>query len=136
MTAFRVWILNNIRQMNVPRAPGIGVNAFRPNVNAGANNGNIGGNAAGNIGRNDGGPIGGGNISGNVGFSKPLNVLNRNGGDAPGASADGFDGGNRRNFDNNNRGDNAGRGNFGSRQLNVTGAGNADNAPDERRYRQ
>jgi hypothetical protein len=33
----------NIRQMNVPRTPGVGpMRAFRPNVNAGANTPNIG----------------------------------------------------------------------------------------------
>src|SRR3954466_10189138 len=50
--------VDNIRQMNERRSPGIGMSAFRPNMNNPGNaGGNVGNNAAGNIGRNDGGPI-------------------------------------------------------------------------------
>jgi len=123
---------SNIRQMNERRSPGIGMSAFRPNmINPGNAGGNIGNNAANNVGRNDGGPIGGGNVSGSIGFSKPLNVFNRNS-DGPGANNDGGSIGGR-NFDNNNRGDNAGRGfgNFGGRQLNVQDRANSDNSQQQ-----
>jgi hypothetical protein len=47
----------NIRQMNLPRTPGVNTNtsAFRPNAAPGVN-----------------ANIGGGNVSGNIGMSKPL----------------------------------------------------------------
>ncbi|HEY0234146.1 MAG TPA: hypothetical protein VGC86_03680, partial [Afipia sp.] len=53
----------NIRQMNLPRTPGVNTNmsAFRPNAAPGVN-----------------ANVGGGNVTGNVGMSKPLNVFNRN----------------------------------------------------------
>ena len=103
----------NIRQMNVPRTPGVGaMSAFRPNVNAGANN-YVNPNA-GNVSPNIGG-----NVSGNIGFSKPLNVFNGN--DASPAPNRGTDSVPARNFDGN-------RGAFGGRPLNVIG-GNADNSP-------
>src|SRR5580692_9384959 len=50
---------SNILQMNVPHVPGANGNAFHPNVNAGAN-------------------VPTGNVTGNIGFSKPLNVYNHN----------------------------------------------------------
>src|ERR1700722_18149455 len=59
---------SNILQMNVPRVPASTGNAFRPNVNAGAN-------------------VPTGNVSGNIGLSKPLNVYNHNN-DNPGVKAE------------------------------------------------
>src|SRR5580698_11493542 len=61
---------SNILQMNVPRVPGANgnSNAFHPNVNAGAN-------------------VPTGNVTGNIGFSKPLNVYNHNN-DNPGVKAE------------------------------------------------
>ncbi len=58
---------SNILQMNVPRVQGAN-GAFHPNVNAGAN-------------------VPTGNVTGNIGFSKPLNVYNHNN-DNPGARAE------------------------------------------------
>ena len=60
---------SNILQMNVPRVAGANTsNAFRPNVNSGAN-------------------VPSGNVTGNIGFSKPLNVYHHNN-DNSGVSAE------------------------------------------------
>ncbi len=60
---------SNILQMNVPHVAGANTsNAFRPNVNAGAN-------------------VPTGNVTGNIGLSKPLNVYNHNN-DNPGVKAE------------------------------------------------
>jgi hypothetical protein len=105
----------NIRQMNLPRTPGVNTNtsAFRPNASAAVNN-NVGGN-----------------ISGNIGMSKPLNVFNRNQVDNSNSGLNVDTGNANRNVDTSSATNTHGFG--GGRQLNVFSSRGNDAGADNSR---